>query len=156
MNKVKIAIASDHGGYLLKNYIYNYLLEAGYKITDFGTNSDASCNYPVFAKKVANLIKEGQYAKGILICGTGLGMQITANRTKKVRAVCVSDTYSARLSREHNNSNILCLGQRVVGEGLAKEIVDVWLNTDFLGERHLRRIAMIDEELILVLIIFSL
>ena len=80
-----------------------------------------------------------------MVCGTGLGMQITANRTKGIRAVCVSDTYSARLSREHNNSNILCLGQRVVGEGLAKEIVEVWLNTDFLGERHLRRIAMIDE-----------
>ena len=145
MKKEKIAIASDHGGYILKNYIYNYLLENGHKITDFGTNSDDSCNYPVFAKKVANLIKLGQYTKGILVCGTGLGMQITANRTKGVRAVCVSDTYSARLSREHNNSNILCLGQRVVGEGLAKEIVEVWLNTDFLGERHLRRIAMIDE-----------
>ena len=145
MKKEKIAIASDHGGYQLKECIYNYLLNKGYKITDFGTNSNESCNYPVFAKKVANLIKEGQFTKGILICGTGLGMQITANRTKGIRAVCVSDTYSAKLSREHNNSNILCLGQRVIGEGLAKEIVDAWIETEFLGERHLRRIEMIDE-----------
>ena len=145
MKKTKIAIASDHGGYQLKNLLYKYLIEKGFDVTDFGTNNEESCDYPVFAKKVANLIKEKQFAKGILVCGTGLGMQIAANKTKGVRAVCVSDTYSAKMSREHNDSNILCLGQRVLGEGLAKEILDVWLNTHFLGERHLKRIIMIDE-----------
>ena len=142
----KIAIASDHGGYKLKTTLFKYLLEKGFDIVDLGTDKEESCDYPIFAKRVANSIKENRFTKGILICGTGLGMQITANRTKGIRAVCVSDTYSAKMSREHNDSNILCLGQRVLGEGLAKEIVDVWFNTDFLGDRHLKRITMIDSE----------
>lgn len=141
----KIAIASDHGGFELKEKIYGYLLEKGFNITNLGTYSDLSCDYPIYAKELCKSILSGKFDKGILICGTGLGMQIAANRFKKIRAVCVSDTFSAKMSREHNDANILCMGERVVGLGLAKEITDIWLNTKFLGERHQKRIAMIDE-----------
>ncbi len=141
---MKIAIASDHGGFELKNKIYKYLSDNNYTVEDFGTYNDESCDYPIYAKKVAKLVQEGNFERGILICGTGLGMQITANRFKKVRAVCVSDCYSAKMSRLHNNSNILTLGQRVIGFGLALDIVQTWLDTKFEGERHQKRIDMID------------
>lgn len=143
--KEKFVIASDHGGYVLKNELYEYLKEKGYDITDYGTNSKDSCDYPYFAKKVAAAILNNEFDRGILICGTGIGMQIAANRFKGIRAAAVSDTYSAKMTRKHNNSNILTMGQRVVGSGLAKEILDTWLNTDFDGGRHLERIKMIDE-----------
>ncbi len=142
--KEKILIASDHGGFELKEKIKQYLIEKDYDVLDLGTNSNSSCDYPVFAKKLCKEVLNTT-TKGILVCGTGLGMQITANRFKGIRAVCVSDTYSAKMSKEHNNSNVLCLGARVLGFGLATEILNVWLNTDFLGERHQKRIAMIDE-----------
>ena len=144
--KEKIIIASDHGGFELKEKIIAYLNENNYEVEDLGTNSKESCDYPVYAKKLCKELLENNIKKGILICGTGLGMQITANKFKGIRAVCVSDTYSAKMSREHNDSNVLCLGARVLGEGLAKEIIDVWLKTDFLGERHQRRVDMIDVE----------
>ncbi len=143
--KEKILLASDHGGFELKEKIKQYLLEKDYDVLDLGTDSNSSCDYPVFAKKLCKEIINNTSSKGILICGTGLGMQITANRFKNIRAVCVSDTYSAKMSREHNNSNVLCLGARVLGFGLAVEILNVWLNTDFQGERHQKRLSMIDE-----------
>lgn len=142
--KEKIIIASDHGGFELKEKIIAYLNENNYEVEDLGTNSKESCDYPVFAKKLCKELLENNIKKGILVCGTGLGMQITANKFKGIRAVCVSDTYSAKMSREHNDSNVLCLGARVLGEGLAKDIIDVWLKTNFLGERHQRRVDMIE------------
>lgn len=145
MNRIKLAIASDHGGYILKNNIYKNLLIKGYDVTDFGTNSVESCDYPVYAKKVCEAILNNEFHYGILICGTGLGMQMCANRFKGIRAACVSDTYSAKMSRLHNNSNVLTMGARVIGEGLAYDIVDVWLNTNYEGGRHERRIKMLDE-----------
>ena len=145
MNKIKIAIASDHGGYTLKNFLYKYLLTKGYNVEDFGTNSTDSCDYPIFAKKVCTSILSNEFQYGILICGTGLGMQICANRYKGIRAACVSDTYSAKMSRLHNNSNVLTMGARVIGEGLAVDIIDIWLNTNYEGGRKEKRIKMLDE-----------
>ncbi len=141
---MKIAIASDHGGFELKKKICEYL-EDKYEILDLGTNSGESCDYPIYAKKVVDEIISKNCERGILVCGTGIGMAICANRYKGVRASNVSDTFSARMTRLHNNSNILTLGQRVIGEGLAKDIVEIWLNTDYEGGRHQKRIDMLDE-----------
>lgn len=138
----KIAIASDHGGYLLKNDIIAHLKELNYEILDMGCYNNESCDYPVYAKLVANeVIKTG--IKGILVCGTGIGMSICANRFDGIRASHCTDTFSARMTRMHNDSNILCLGERITGKGLALDIVDVWLNTQFVGGRHQKRIDMI-------------
>lgn len=141
----KIVIASDHGGFELKLKIKEYLLSQNYDVLDLGTDSNKSCDYPYFAKKLCSKILSGEFNKGILICGTGLGMSICANRFKGIRAACVSDTYSAKMSRSHNNSNVLCLGSRVLGAGLACDILDIWLNTSFEGDRHQKRLDMIDE-----------
>ena len=141
---MKIAVASDHGGYILKEKLIKYL-NRDYEVQDFGTDSEASCDYPVFAKRVSNAVLNEGYDRGILICGTGIGMAIAANRFKGIRAANVFNTDCARLSREHNNSNVLTLGARIIDETQAKEIVDVWLNSDFQGERHQRRINMLDE-----------
>lgn len=141
----KIVIASDHGGFELKLKIKEYLLSQNYDVLDLGTDSNKSCDYPYFAKKLCTKILSGEFNKGILICGTGLGMSICANRFKGIRAACVSDTYSAKMSRLHNNSNVLCLGSRVLGAGLACDILDIWLNTSFEGNRHQKRLDMIDE-----------
>ena len=141
---MKIAVASDHGGFELKKHILEYLTSKNIDFADFGTYDNNSCDYPIYAKKVAKEVSEGNFDKGILVCGTGQGMAICANKTKGIRAVCVSDTFSAKMTREHNNSNILTLGQRVIGKGLALEIVETWLNTEFKGERHQKRIDMIE------------
>ncbi len=141
----KIVIASDHGGFELKLKIKEYLLSQNYDVLDLGTDSNKSCDYPYFAKKLCSKILSGEFNKGILICGTGLGMSICANRFKGIRAACVSDTYSAKMSRLHNNSNVLCLGSRVLGAGLACDILDIWLNTSFEANRHQKRLDMIDE-----------
>lgn len=141
----KIVIASDHGGFELKLKIKEYLLSQNYDVLDLGTDSNKSCDYPYFAKKLCSKILSGEFNKGILICGTGLGMSICANRFKGIRAACVSDTYSAKMSRSHNNSNVLCLGSRVLGVGLACDILDIWLNTSFEANRHQKRLDMIDE-----------
>lgn len=141
---MKIAIASDHGGLELKNSLFNYLKEK-HVIEDFGTNTKDSCDYPFFAKKVAKEVANKNFDKGILICTTGQGMAICANKTKGIRAVCVSDKYCAQMTREHNNANILTMGQKIVDETLAKEIVDIWLNAEFQGERHQRRVDMLEE-----------
>ena len=142
---MKIAIASDHGGFNLKNDIREYLSVKGFETFDFGTYTSDSCDYPVYAKKVVNAILENSCDRGILVCGTGVGMSIMANRFKGIRAVNAHDTYSAKLSRLHNDSNILTLGERVIGRGLAFLIVDEWLNTEFEGGRHQKRIDMFDD-----------
>ena len=141
----KIIIASDHGGFKLKNEIINHLREHEYEIEDLGCKNEESCDYPEFAKKVVNSVLKDDL-KGILVCGTGIGMSIQANRYKGIRASHCTDTFSARMTRMHNNSNILCLGQRITGTGLALDIVDTWLNTEFEGGRHQNRLDMIEKD----------
>ena len=144
MQNTKVVIGSDHGGFEYKEEIKKFLLEKGYKIMDVGTNSKDSCDYPVFAKEAVQKIINGEADRGILICGTGIGMSITANKFKGIRAALCGDTFSARATRAHNNSNILCLGERVIGLGLALDIVNIWLNTEYEGGRHQKRIDMIE------------
>ena len=141
----KIIIASDHGGFKLKNEIINHLREQDYEVEDLGCKNEESCDYPEFAKKVVNSVLKDDL-KGILVCGTGIGMSIQANRYKGIRASHCTDTFSARMTRMHNNSNILCLGQRITGTGLALDIVDTWLNTEFEGGRHQKRLDMIEKD----------
>lgn len=141
-----IGIASDHGGLELKQEIIKHLESRNLEYIDYGTNSNESCDYPVYARKVAKAILDGECDKGILICGTGIGISITANRIKGIRAALCHDTFSAQATREHNDANILALGGRVVGPGLALKIVDTFLDTPFSGdERHVRRINLIDD-----------
>ena len=142
---MKIGIGSDHGGYELKESIKEYLNELGVEFVDYGTNSLESVDYPDYGKKLADAVLENQVERGILICGTGIGISITANRIQGIRCALCSDTFSARMSREHNNANILALGGRVVGLGLALDIVKTFLDTEFEGGRHERRINKIDE-----------
>ncbi len=145
MTQKTIVIGSDHAGLELKNKIVVYLKELNYEVKDIGTHTKDSCDYPVIAKELSQLVANGSYPKGILICGTGLGMAITANKTKGIRAVTVSDTTSAKCSRSHNDSNVLCFGERIVGEYLAKDIVKIWLDTEFDGGRHSKRVNMIED-----------
>lgn len=141
-----IAIGCDHGGYALKQDIIEFLKKNGYEYKDFGTYSDESCDYPVYAKKVAHAVADGECEKGILICGTGIGVCITANKVKGIRAALVHDCFSAKATREHNNANIITMGARVIGPGLATEIVRIFLETPFSNdERHVRRIKQIEE-----------
>ena len=140
----KIIIGSDHAGFRLKNIIINHLTQK-YDEEDARTHSQESCDYHKKKKKVANKVADGTYTLGILICGTGIGMSIAANKIKGIRAAVVSDTCSAKMSRLHNNANILCFGERIVGEELAKDITDIWLSTEFLGERHAKRVDMIED-----------
>ena len=142
---MKIVIGADHGGYEYKNEIIEFLKDKGYSIEDFGTYSAESCDYPEFAKKVAAAVASGDYERGILICGTGIGMSIVANKYRGIRAALCSDLFSARATREHNDSNVLCLGARVIDIDLAKKITEEWLQTPFTNEeRHIRRIGMIE------------
>ena len=140
---MKIAIGCDHGGFQLKAAVMQYLADKGYAYKDFGTFSEESCDYPDIAIKVAEEVAAGNYEKGILICGTGIGIGIAANKVPGIRAALCHDTFSAHASREHNDANILTMGQRVIGQGLALDIVDVWLHTAFEGGRHQRRIDKI-------------
>lgn len=142
---MKIALGSDHGGFHLKEVIKRYLEERGIAYRDFGTNSAESVDYPEFGMKVAEAVASGEYDRGIVCCGTGIGISISANKVPGVRCAVVSDTYSAQMSREHNNANILALGERVVGAGLALKIVEVWLETEFAGGRHERRVKQIGD-----------
>ena len=137
----KIAIACDHGGYELKKDIIKHLTARGFEIVDFGCDSTASVDYPDYALPASQAVASGECDLGILICGTGIGMSLCANKVKGIRAACCSDTFSARMTRMHNNSNILCFGARVVGLGLATDMVDLFLDTEFEGERHNQRIA---------------
>ncbi len=142
---MKIALGADHGGFNYKNKIKEYLTSIGAEVVDVGTFNADSCDYPEIAQKVGNLVVSGEVEKGILVCGTGIGMSIAANKIKGIRAALCSDTFSAKATREHNNSNVLCLGERVIGEGLMLDIVKIWLETPFSNEeRHLRRINSIE------------
>ncbi len=143
---MKIAIGSDHGGFELKEMVKPLLKELGHEVEDVGCYSLDSVDYPQEAKKVVALIKEGKAERGILICGTGIGMSIAANRTPGIRATLCHELFTAEMSRRHNDSNVLCMGGRVIGPGLALEMVKVWLSTPFDGGRHNRRLCQIDSE----------
>ncbi len=140
-----LMLACDHGGFQLKEKVKAHLDLRGVTYEDCGTHSEESVDYPVFAKKALDKIEDPEHDRVILICGTGLGMMLCANRVKGVRAVCVSDAFSAKHSRSHNNANVLCIGGRVLEVDKALEIVDLFLDTEFDGERHSRRLNMIDE-----------
>lgn len=142
---MEVALGCDHGGYILKDPIKNYLASQGLSCRDLGTNSEDSVDYPIYGLKVAQLISSGECQRGILLCGSGIGMSIVANRLPGIRAALCHDLYTARLSRQHNDANILVLGARVIGPGLALEIVQTWLETPFEGGRHKRRIDLIDQ-----------
>ena len=138
-----IALGSDHAGRGLKEEIKKLLDERGLEYVDFGTDSDESCDYPVFGFAAASAVASGKCERGLLFCGTGVGISLAANKVKGIRCVVCSEPYSARMSRLHNNSNMLALGSRVVGTELARMIVETWLDTDFEGGRHQRRVDLI-------------
>lgn len=140
---MKIALASDHGGLNLKNHLFSYLTEKGYEIIDFGTDCSESCDYPDYAHKAALSIKNGEAKFGIVICTTGIGVSIVANKVKGVRCALVTNVEDAILTRQHNDSNCLALGQKNISNELGEQIVDAWLNTSFEGGRHLRRVEKI-------------
>lgn len=142
---MKIGIGSDHGGYELKDSIKKHLMEKNIEVVDYGTDSLASVDYPDFGRAVAEAVVSEEVDRGIIICGTGIGISIAANKVKGVRAALCTDSYSARMSMEHNNANVLALGARVLGEGLALDIVDTWIETKFQGGRHERRVNKISE-----------
>lgn len=139
---MKIAIGSDHGGFALKVVLLPMLQNLGYEIDDVGCYDTGSVDYPAFADTVCERVSGGSADCGILICGTGIGMSMAANKKDGIRAALCSDHYTASMSREHNDANVLCLGERVTGPGVAEEIVKVWLETSFGGGRHLRRIQL--------------
>ncbi|WP_077369521.1 ribose 5-phosphate isomerase B [Anaerosalibacter sp. Marseille-P3206] len=142
---MKIGIGSDHGGYELKEIIVKYLEDEGIEYVDYGTNSLDSVDYPEFGQKVAEAVKNKEVDRGIIVCGTGIGISISANKVPGIRCALCGDTYSARMSIEHNNANMLALGGRVVGRDLAIEIVSTWLKAIFQGGRHERRINKISD-----------
>ena len=139
----RIFIGADSAGFELKEQIKAHLCEAGYEVSDVGTDSTASCHYPIFAAAVARGVQETEGALGILVCGTGIGMSMAANKFTGIRAAVCGDTFSARMTRMHNDANVLCIGARVIGQGLAKDIVDLFVTTDFEGGRHATRVEMI-------------
>lgn len=140
---MKLVIGSDHGGIHLKNHLLAYLEGKGYEIMDVGTFDEESCDYPDFAIKLCREIQSGTVSKGILICGTGIGISIAANKCRGIRAALCNDVYGAKMSREHNDANVLCMGERIVGAGAAELICDTWLGTEFAGGRHARRVDKI-------------
>ncbi len=142
---MKIAIGSDHAGLDLKEHIKSYLLDKKFEVIDVGTNEKTSTDYPIYARAVCKKIQKNEADLGILICGSGIGMSITANKFKKVRAALCTNEYMARMSRAHNNANVLCMGERVIGKDLAISIVEAWLSASFEGGRHERRVSLISE-----------
>ena len=142
---MRIGIGSDHGGFELKEHIKDYLEKEGIDYLDYGTNSLDSVDYPDYGKKLAEGVISGEVDKGIAICGTGIGISIACNKVKGIRCALCGDTYSARMSVEHNNANIIALGGRVIGKDLAVEIVSVWLKSQFQGGRHGRRVNKISD-----------
>ena len=140
---MRVAIGSDHAGFALKQELVRFLEERGLEVIDVGTHSQESCDYPDFARAVCEKVRTGEAERGVLICGTGIGMAIAANKVPGIRAACCTEPYSARLTRQDNDSNVLTLGARVVGPGMAREILEVWLATPFAGGRHQRRIDKI-------------
>ena len=143
---MKIGFGSDHGGVELKDSLLKYVAEKGYEVADYGTTGNESVDYPEFAANVAIAVLSGEVDKGIICCGSGIGISISANKFPGIRAALCHDYYSAKMSRMHNNANILAMGGRTTGIEIAKEMVDVWLTTEFEGGRHQRRIDLIDEQ----------
>ena len=137
---MKVAVASDHGGINIKNEIISLLKELGMEYEDFGCECETSVDYPDYALPVAEKVAKGEFDRGILICGTGIGMSIAANKVKGIRCALCHDVFSAKATREHNDTNVLAMGERVIGPGLAREIAKTWLTTEFTGGRHERRI----------------
>lgn len=137
---MKIAVACDHGGLQLKRVLVRYLTSKGHEVIDFGTDTEESCDYPDYALPAAEAVAAGRCERGILVCGTGIGVSLVANKVPGIRCAHCHDTYSAKYTRLHNDANMLAFGQRVIGEGLMEEIVDVFLSTDFEGGRHQRRL----------------
>ena len=142
MKTNKVIIGCDHAGYSLKLQVIEHLKEKGVEYVDVGTNSADSCHYPEFAHAVCTKVQNGEAPVGILVCGTGVGMSMAANKHRGIRAACCSDTFSARLTREHNDANVLCFGERVVGAGLACDLVDAFLDAEFMGGKHGTRVDM--------------
>ena len=141
---MKIVIGCDHAGFRIKGAVKEHLIKKGFEVVDVGTDSTASCHYPIFAHAACKKILDGECKLGILICGTGIGMSIAANKHDGIRAACCSDTFSARLTREHNDANMLCFGERVVGEGLALDLVDAFVDAEYLNSgNHVTRVAML-------------
>ena len=140
-----IAIGSDHGGYALKEEIKKHLTERGVEFQDYGTFSEESCDYPIYAEKVCKAVTGGEAEKGILCCGTGIGMSMAANKIKGIRCACCGDCFSAEMTRRHNDANVIAMGGRVVGAGLALKMVDLFLDTPYEGGRHARRVGMMME-----------
>ena len=146
MSKKKIIIGADSAGYTLKEYIKTHLVDMGYEVSDMGTDSEQSCHYPIFASKVCEgVLAASGDAFGILICGTGIGMSMCANKYKGIRAALCSDTFSAKMTRRHNDANVLCMGARVIGPCLAEDIVDIFLENEFEGGRHKTRVDMMTD-----------
>ena len=137
---MKIAVACDHGGLQLKRALVRYLASKGHEVIDFGTDTEESCDYPDYALPAAEAVAAGRCERGILVCGTGIGVSLVANKVPGIRCAHCHDTYSAKYTRLHNDANMLAFGQRVIGEGLMEEIVDGFLSTDFEGGRHQRRL----------------
>jgi len=140
-----IAIGCDHGGYALKKEVIAYLEKNGIEYEDFGTDSEASVDYPIYGKKVAEAVSTKKAEKGILICGTGLGMMLCANKFEGVRAICTNDSYSVKFSRLHNNANVICFGGRTMGIEAVLYNLEIFLNTEFEGGRHQRRVELYDK-----------
>lgn len=140
---MKIALGSDHGGFHLKEQVKKHLEEKGLDYVDYGTDSEDSVDYPDYGEKVGKAVASGECEKGIVVCGTGIGISIAANKVDGVICALCSDTFSARMTRMHNDSNVLAMGERVLGVGLALDIVDIWLNTEFEGGRHAKRVEKI-------------
>jgi ribose 5-phosphate isomerase B len=137
---MNVVIASDHGGFQLKQFVVAHLQKKGFNVADLGPNNTDSCDYPDYAEKVCAKIQAGEADWGVLVCGTGIGMSITANKFNGIRAAVISDCFCAAATKEHNNSNVLCLGERVIGIGLAQKILDTWCAASFEGGRHQRRL----------------
>lgn len=144
-NKMKVALGSDHGGFALKEAIKKHLNRKGIEFVDYGTFNNESVDYPDYGRITAEAVMRGECDRGIAICGTGIGISLAANKVKGIRCALVSEEYSARMAKAHNNANMIAMGGRVVGEGIATGIVDVWLETEFEGGRHERRVEKIME-----------
>ncbi len=146
---MKIAVACDHGGFRLKNVLIKEMEKQGYEIIDFGTYDEQSCDYPDYAAKAARAVACNECEKGVVVCGTGIGVSMTANKIKGIRCALVHDVFSAKATRAHNDANMLAMGQRVIGEGLAVEILNAWLNTEYEGGRHdlrIQKMMALEEE----------
>ncbi len=146
---MKIAVACDHGGLQLKNALIKNMESQGYEVVDFGTYTTDSCDYPDYASKAAKAVASGECDKGVVVCGTGIGVSIVANKVKGIRCALVHDVFSAKATRQHNDTNMIAMGQRVIGEGLAIEILNAWLHTDYEGGRHdlrIQKMMALEEE----------